>query len=564
MPTLVARPRRALATVLLLLAALTLHAAPARAEAPTHASLFTYYASPEKECPPGSSTCPRFPPPHEGLEDACGVTVDSQGDIYVSDYYHDVVDVFGPGPEYLTQIKAESNGNGPCGLAVDANGDVYVDNWRQNVVRYAPSEFPPTSNTTYGPGAAIDSGVEGRGATGVALDPATGNLYVDDRTYVAEYHAPIASGDEPLSVIGLGTLGKGYGVAVSDFAATEGDVYVADSISGTVKVYSPSEHPGSPVDVIDGAGTPQDGFSSLVDSSLAVDQSDGHVFVVDDLLEPFEHPAAAVDEFNGSGEYRGQFAQGIVDAEPSGLALDPSGDVFLTTGNSEVAAIEGFGPTLPAHTLSVAKTGAGDGTITSAPSGINCASSCSAEYNVGEALTLIATPAAGSSLAGWSVNGSPATCPGTGACHLVLSADTEVSAEFEVLPPQPLSLPGPSLATSPLSPAAAAQTVRPAVALRLARPTVSGAIASLKAIVPTAGSLVASGPGLIATAVDPLAAGPVTLSMRLSPAAGRALRKAKRHRLELKTRVTFTPSDGGSASTATTALTFKANSQEKR
>jgi hypothetical protein len=399
------------------------------------------------------------------------VAVDSAGDVYVSDYYHDAVDVFtprlepsGPPPfEYLTQIKAESNDNGPCALAVDPAGDVYVDNWRQNVVRYAPSSYPPEQNTPYDAGALIDAGVEGRGATGIALDPATGDLYVDDRTYVAEYEAPIQPGDEPLARIGLGNLGKGYGVAVSDFGATAGYVYVADSISGTVKAYDPTVSLSSPVQVIDGAGTPQAGFSSLRDASLAVDQTDGHVFVFDDLLEPFEHPEAVLDEFNAAGDYRGQIAPGIVDGEPSGLAVDPAGDVYLTSGNTEFASVLGFGPTFPAHTLSVVRTGAGEGTVTAGPAGIACPAACAAEYNAGEAVTLTATPDPGSAFAGWSVDGNPLTCPGLGACHLSLEADTEATAEFALAPPAaPLSPPTLSApAAAPTAPAATPASADP-------------------------------------------------------------------------------------------------------
>jgi hypothetical protein len=42
--------------------------------------------------------------------------------------------------------------------------------------------------------------------------------------------------------------------------------------------------------------------------------------------------------------------------------------------------------------------------VTTSPSGINCGSSCSANYNSGQIVTLTATPAAGSTFAGWSGN----------------------------------------------------------------------------------------------------------------------------------------------------------------
>ena len=92
-------------------------------------------------------------------------------------------------------------------------------------------------------------------------------------------------------MFGTGTLGNAYGVAVSAFPATEGDVYVADASDHTVKVYDPSVSLTTPVQVIDGANTAAGRFVSLADSTLAVDQSNGNLFVVDNTTPLAEHPA---------------------------------------------------------------------------------------------------------------------------------------------------------------------------------------------------------------------------------------------------------------------------------
>jgi hypothetical protein len=55
--------------------------------------------------------------------------------------------------------------------------------------------------------------------------------------------------------------------------------------------------------------------------------------------------------------------------------------------------------------LSVSSAGTGSGTVTSSPAGINCGSTCSANYNSGTAVTLTATAASGSTFAGWSGTG---------------------------------------------------------------------------------------------------------------------------------------------------------------
>jgi streptogramin lyase len=435
-----------------LFASLLAFAPPAQAEVPSHPFRFTLIASPGLEPPER-----RYPPPREGFEDPCGVAVDSAGDIYVADYYHDAVDVFNPSNEYLTQIAAVEPLDGPCGLAVDSAGEVYVNNWRRNVVKFTPSEYPPTASTRFGPGTVIDfPSSTGARSTGVALD-SSGNVFIDDRTYVAEY----GPSGTLLAEFGLGSLGSGYGIAVSSFPATAGDVYVPDAATGTVKAFGPG---GASIGVIDGAGTPQAGFSSLVDSSVAVDPTDGHVFVADNLLKPFAHPAVLVDEFNASGIYRGQISNAqqrpIFDSEPSGLALDGSGNVYVTSGNTEEGLLYGFGPTEAAQTLTVSKSGSGAGTVSSAPAGIDCGSACAAEYNQGEALTLTATPAPGSAFLGWT--GS--ACTGTGPCHLTLSADTEISAEFEALPPSPLLPAGPTGAAGAGPGALSASAVAPSAA----------------------------------------------------------------------------------------------------
>src|SRR5512133_2108767 len=53
-------------------------------------------------------------------------------------------------------------------------------------------------------------------------------------------------------------------------------------------------------------------------------------------------------------------------------------------------------------TLTVTKAGAGGGTVTSNPTGISCGSTCTKVYNKDTAVTLTASPSAGSTFGGWS------------------------------------------------------------------------------------------------------------------------------------------------------------------
>jgi hypothetical protein len=51
---------------------------------------------------------------------------------------------------------------------------------------------------------------------------------------------------------------------------------------------------------------------------------------------------------------------------------------------------------------SLTSGGSGNGTVTSSPGGINCGSDCAQSFSAGTAVTLVATPASGSTFTGWS------------------------------------------------------------------------------------------------------------------------------------------------------------------
>jgi hypothetical protein len=74
--------------------------------------------------------------------------------------------------------------------------------------------------------------------------------------------------------------------------------------------------------------------------------------------------------------------------------------------------------------LTVAKSNSG--TVMSTPSGINCGSTCTANYGTGNAVTLTATPPPGLAFLGWS-----GACSGTApSCTVTMNADTKVQANF--------------------------------------------------------------------------------------------------------------------------------------
>lgn len=352
-----------------------------------------------------------------GYEDACGLAF-GPGGLFVSDYGADRIE----GP---TTIASEAPQGGPCKIAFDPLGDLYVDNWHRDVVRYEAGHLATGAYEVIDPEPADAA----EAPTGLAVDPVSGDLYVAHRTFISRYAAPVHEGEAP-TTIGADPGAAYYGIAYSNFPATLGRLYVPDAATHTVKVFDSST--AAELEEISGEATPQGGFDDLIDSEALVDDnpsspSYGHLYVLDDLA-PAGSGEGALDEFNSEGDYRGQI-KGFLDAGPSGIAIEAaSGNVLVTSGGSERSAVFQYGPTAPAAELTVAKTGTGAGTVrSSAAAGIACGGACTAEFDQGAKVELSAAADAHSVFRGWSGGG----CVGAGSCVLLMSAATEVQAEFE-------------------------------------------------------------------------------------------------------------------------------------
>jgi hypothetical protein len=115
---------------------------------------------------------------------------------------------------------------------------------------------------------------------------------------------------------------------------------------------------------------------------------------------------------------------------PAGLP-NSTVDVTVTTpeGTSVTGASDKYGYDATTQVLTVAKAGSGSGTVTSTPAGIDCGAACTATFASGTAVSLVATPAAGSTFAGWG-----GACSGTGPCVVGLTAATTVTATFNPIP----------------------------------------------------------------------------------------------------------------------------------
>jgi hypothetical protein len=96
----------------------------------------------------------------------------------------------------------------------------------------------------------------------------------------------------------------------------------------------------------------------------------------------------------------------------------------LRDSTADIGAYEYGAAPRPRLDVDVEELG-GAGAVSSSPAGITCGTTCEAAFAAQTAVTLTATPAAGSRFAGWS-----GACSGTGACTLTLAAATTVSATF--------------------------------------------------------------------------------------------------------------------------------------
>jgi Divergent InlB B-repeat domain/Collagen triple helix repeat (20 copies) len=373
----------------------------------------------------------------EPLVQPWGMVVDSSGNLLLADARKRVIDKFDATNSLTSQFPT---GKLPAffvrSVAVDnATGDVYVGESGEEEVFV----FKPKGGGEY----ELIQQFKVGGYVYVAVDNSNsarkGDVYVISAQELTKVHVYTPTAEGKLESKGSTTLtppgaefslvnGDGWGaIAVDD---STGDVYLAEPPNKVIDKYGPD---GNLIEQLHGTGTPAGSFEPL---GIAFDEANGHVLVLDTAHE-------VVDEFSGTWEYEGQI-KGAGGSEPftaaRGVAVrnaagPTQGQVFVSDG----AVVDIFGPSGGGGTsefpLTVAKTGSGSGTVTSSPSGIDCGETCTAEFEEGAEVTLSATPAAGSTFAGWS-----GACTGTGECKVTLAAAQEVKAEFTLTPSFSVSL----------------------------------------------------------------------------------------------------------------------------
>lgn len=254
-----------------------------------------------------------------GFEHPIGVAVDRTGNIFVTDFDHDLVKEIVAAGGYTTVRTIGSGFAGPEGIAVDAAGNVFVADSIHNAIReiLAVGGIIPAQNATIrtvGGGFSLPYGV--------AVND-RGDVFVADRGHNAVKKIIAVNGSIPSSNPTIVTLASDFsqlsGVAID----VAGNVFVADTLENTVREivaaggYQVSHPIGS-------------GWNGP--TGVAVDRS-GNVYVAD-------AGSSTVSEVMATGGYSIVLALGGALDGAEGVAVSPGGDLFVAdTGNSVVRRI---------------------------------------------------------------------------------------------------------------------------------------------------------------------------------------------------------------------------------
>ncbi len=132
---------------------------------------------------------------------------------------------------------------------------------------------------------------------------------------------------------------------------------------------------------------------------------------------------------------------------PTAMTFDANDNLYIGDGNRSRVLIYRK-PLAPSYFLTITRSGAGAGTVTSAPAGISCGGVCSGSFPAGTEVSLAAAPAASSYFAGWS--GDADCSDGV----VTMNSSKTCSARFEPVPDlivSALSVPTGTVAGSTIS-----------------------------------------------------------------------------------------------------------------
>jgi len=161
--------------------------------------------------------------PISGVSFACGVAVDSSGDVWVSETFEGNLKKYSPAGILLQTVTV---GGEPCDLAIDSQDNIYVAAFNGGTTKY-------TAASNYTASSQIDADAEV--SKSVAVDQSTDEVYVVHNKYISAYEADGTLLYQFGKAYGAGN-GKFTGVAINQ--ATE-QVYASTKRENKVLVFGP-------------------------------------------------------------------------------------------------------------------------------------------------------------------------------------------------------------------------------------------------------------------------------------------------------------------------------------
>ena len=403
------------------------------------------------------------------LNDARGAVLDSAGNLYFVDAQDNrvrevdtsgtITTVAGNGPDGNAPVGCIPAGNlsgdggpavnatldCPLGLDIDASGNLYVADTDNNVIRRIDTGTPRIITPIAGTGAAGHSG-DGSLATSALLNTpdrvsvnGAGNFFISDS---GNNRIRRVDGTSKIITEFAGTgnfaFGGDGGPAVSASFATpvgvvvtpEGNMYVGDVFNNRIRKVLLN---------------PNIALSSTT-AAFANQPINASATLPVTLTNSGDAPLAISDIAITEGAFSLATSANPCPAAPATLAIGAACELEIafeptqfiaytgtvtitdnapTAGSVQTITLSGMG----AASLTV--TVSGSGTVTSAPAGISCPTTCSATFAGNSAVVLTATASTGSTFTSFSAPcrpASPQTTPPT--CTVTMSAAQTVTATF--------------------------------------------------------------------------------------------------------------------------------------
>jgi YD repeat-containing protein len=271
----------------------------------------------------------------------------SEGNLYVTDKTNNRIEEFSPGGAYIAQFGTLGSGQGqfndPAAIVANqTSGDLFIsDTNNSRVQEISPAGKYLTEFGQYGTntGQFVDP-------KGIAIN-STGNLYIVDEynARIQVWNPPGAGGANQIYSTQFGSTGTGHGqfelprgIAVDG----HGNIWVSDQYNHRVEEFSPK---GEYIAAYGSDGTGNGQFGTP--TGLDVNQSTGNVYIADcedNRIEELSSTGEFIRTFGSAGTEPGKLKC------PGGVKIDASGNAWVTdSGNNRIEEFSSTGTFIAAY-----------------------------------------------------------------------------------------------------------------------------------------------------------------------------------------------------------------------